>query len=250
MRKPLVAGNWKMNNGPGDARELATALSSAIGEIESVDRVICPPLLSIPAVVDALDGTSIVVGAQNGYPRASGAFTGELSMALLAEVVGYVIVGHSERRMFFGESDDLVCRKAAAAIDSGLAPIVCVGEPIERRRSGQTRDWIEAQVWNSLMGLPDITGLVLAYEPIWAIGTGATASPSDAVEAIVMIRETLAGIFDAGTAADLRVLYGGSVTAANAGSFFVEPEIDGALVGGASLKSESFAQIVRAAVPA
>jgi triosephosphate isomerase (TIM) len=247
-RRPLVAGNWKMN--PPDraaATELAheVAVSTAGADVEVV---ICPPAIWLPAVAEAVEGTQVGVGAQNMDARELGAFTGEISPLMLAGIADYVIVGHSERRQSFGETDAAVAAKVASAVSHGLVPIAAVGESADERRAGDTVRVIERQVQAAVSQLDRLegSGLVVAYEPVWAIGTGDAASGTDAQAGAALIRGVLEGI-DAEGGAEVRVLYGGSVAPDLAAAYFAQPDVDGALVGGASLDSGAFAAIVRAA---
>ncbi len=248
MRKPFVAGNWKMNMTVEQARALVVDLLPGLQAVSSVERVICPPFTALMAVSAMLAGTEIKVGAQNLHAKASGAYTGEISPAMVKEFCDYVIIGHSERRRDFAETDEIVNAKVKAAFGVGLLPIVCVGETLEENESGRTSEVVTRQVKQGLKDLsPELApALVIAYEPVWAIGTGRA---STAVDANTVIRETirkpLAEMFGQEAAEAVRVLYGGSVTGANAAEFFGMPEIDGALVGGASLKSD-FVKIVAA----
>jgi len=246
-RRPLVAGNWKMNTTLEEARALAEALRPGLSAVAAVDRVVCPPFISLAAVADALRGSGIEVGAQTMYHADKGAFTGEISPLMLKPLAQWVILGHSERRQLFGVTDADVARAAAAAIQHGLKPIVCVGETLAQREAGETETFVAGQVRGSLAGIDQPGGLVIAYEPIWAIGTGRAATPEDANTVAALIRETLAGVLGRDVAAATRILYGGSVTAANAAGFFEQSEIDGALVGGASLKADEFVAIAGAA---
>lgn len=250
MRKPMVAGNWKMNKTVAQARTLVNELVPELRTITGVEQVFCPPFTALTAVAALLEGTGIGLGAQNMHWEASGAFTGEVAPAMVAEFCQYVILGHSERRTYFGETDETVNRKTLAALANGLIPIVCVGETLAENEAGQTAAIIERQVREGLKNLPvdKISAVVIAYEPVWAIGTGKACAPAPANEVVgKMIRPPFAALYGEADAQAVRVLYGGSVTGANATEFFSEPEIDGALVGGASLKSD-FIQIVRAAV--
>lgn len=251
MRTPLVAGNWKMNMTVAQARDLVLALSQNLSEIADVERVLCPPFTVLLAASAMLEGSGIGLGAQNMHWEEKGAFTGEISPAMVKEFCRYVIIGHSERRAYFGESDETVNRKVRAALTHDLTPIVCVGETLEENESGRTAEVVSRQI---RLGLRDVhpdaaPGLVIAYEPVWAIGSGRASSGENA-DAVVreVIRPTLADLFGQQAAQAIRVLYGGSVTAANAAEFFCRPEIDGALVGGASLRADEFTAIVRAAV--
>jgi triosephosphate isomerase len=253
MRPIVIAANWKMHTTPRDAGELA-ALIAARTAAEDVVRVICPPFVSLAIVRDALAGTSLEVGAQNIHHEQTGAHTGEVSAPMLAGLATWVIVGHSERRRDAGESDALINRKLARALDAGLRPILCVGEQLDDREGGRADAVVREQVRGALDGQAAALrdgGLVVAYEPVWAIGTGRTARGADASAMAEVIRATAAASGWGSNAADLPVLYGGSVTSASIGEFLAEPAIDGALVGGASLKPDEMAGIVgRAAVTA
>jgi len=245
-RMPIVAGNWKMNLGPTEARDFAASILSDLVTVRGVEIVLCPPAISLPAVHAVLSGTNIKLGAQNMYYMANGAFTGEISPTMLEGLADYVILGHSERRTHFGETDDLVNRKAVAAFEHNIRPIVCVGEHLEDRDAGRTERVIPSQVYGSLKGLPSsrLEELVVAYEPVWAIGTGRAATPKDAADVAALIRALLVEMYGAVEASVIRVQYGGSVTTANAASFASLPDIDGSLVGGASLRPD-FAEIAR-----
>ena len=250
MRTPFVAGNWKMNKTVAEARDLVFKMSLKLREINGVEKVLCPPFPSLVAVSALLAGADIGLGAQNMHWEAKGAFTGEVSPAMVAEFCGYVILGHSERRTYFGETDEGVNKKVRAAQAVDLTPIVCVGETLEQYESNRTGEVVARQLRDSLAGTdPALASrLVVAYEPIWAIGTG-RASTADNAEGVVrgLIRPALAELFGADAAQSIRVLYGGSVTALNAAEYFTCPEIDGALVGGASLKVDEFLAITQAA---
>ena len=254
MRKPFVAGNWKMFKTVAEARHLVSELVPGLQAIEGVEKVLCPPFTSILAVAALLEGTDIGLGAQNMYWEPAGAYTGEISPLMIAEYCSHVIIGHSERRSYFGETDDTVNRKIQAALVHGLVPILCIGETLEENESGRTAEVISRQVRAGLNGIDSLTEiegstlLVLAYEPVWAIGTGRAATAADAAAVISkVIRPGLADLVNEEFSQNVRVLYGGSVNGANAAEFFAEPEIDGALVGGASLKVSDFTQIVQAA---
>jgi len=250
MRKPFVAGNWKMFKTVAEARLLVTELIPGLAAVEGVEKVLCPPFTALLPVAALLEGTEIGMGAQNMHWEASGAYTGEVAPPMVAEFCQYVILGHSERRAYFGETDETVNRKTQAALAHGLTPIVCVGETLEENESGRTAEVVMRQMTQGLTGLSLAAHkpLVIAYEPVWAIGTGraATAEGANAVVA-KYIRPVLANLFGAETAQAVRVLYGGSVKAVNAAEFFAQPDIDGALVGGASLKTAEFVPIVQAA---
>jgi triosephosphate isomerase len=254
MRPIVIAANWKMHTTPGDAHELAATIARRTDEPE-VTRVICPPFVCLAPVRDALVGTAIAVGAQDVHHESAGAYTGSVSAPMLVGLATWVILGHSERRRDAGETDALVARKLGRAVETGLRPIVCVGEQLEEREAGRAEEVVAGQVEGSLRGhdpsrLLD-AGLVIAYEPVWAIGTGRTATGADAARMADAIRRSLAAIGFGDRADEVPVLYGGSVTSAAIGEFLAEPAIDGALVGGASLKPDEMAGIVaRAALTA
>lgn len=251
MRKPLVAGNWKMNKTIAETRDLVFKMSIQLRAIEDVDKVICPPFMSLMAASALLEGSGIGLGAQNMHWEEKGAFTGEISPAMTKELCDYVILGHSERRAYFGETDAIVNRKLLAAQSFDLTPIVCVGETLDQYESKQTCEIVSTQTKLSLEGISSkyAPRMVVAYEPVWAIGTGKASNGIEA-NAVVkdVIRPALAELFGQETAQAIRVLYGGSVTAANAVEFFTQPDIDGALVGGASLKIDEFTAITKAAL--
>jgi triosephosphate isomerase len=251
MRTSLVAGNWKMNRTVAEARDLVSTMSPKLREIAHVEKVLCPPFLAIPALAEMLAGSGIGLGAQTLHWEEKGAFTGEVSPGMLKEFCQYVIIGHSERRTYFGETDQSVNKKLHAAIKVGLIPIVCVGETLEQYEAGSTSDVVRRQISVGLAGVdPAIASkIVVAYEPVWAIGTGKASSGENAnyVHQQVL-RPALGELFGAQTAEAIRILYGGSVTAANAAEFFAYADIDGALVGGASLKPDEFVAITKAAV--
>jgi len=251
MRKSIVAGNWKMNKTVAEARELVKALSGPLGEVAGVEKVLCPPFTSLPALSEMLAGTDIGLGAQNLYWEEKGAFTGEVAPNMVKEFCNYVIIGHSERRTYFGETDETVNKKLRAALKFDLTPIVCIGETLEEYESNRTSEVVQRQV---ALGFADIdpaiaSRIIVAYEPVWAIGTGKASSGENAqaVHAQV-IRPALTELFGADAAQAIRIQYGGSVNAANASEFFSQPDIDGALVGGASLKVDDFVAITKAAV--
>ncbi|RKO65821.1 triose-phosphate isomerase [Desulfofundulus salinus] len=251
MRIPLLAGNWKMYKTVTEAVEFVRGLKEALAGVRGVEVAVCPPFTALHAVARELEGSSIALGAQNMYRAEEGAYTGEISPVMLKEVgCRYVILGHSERRQYFGESDEDVNAKVKAALKHGLVPIVCVGERLEEREAGHTEMVVGAQVRRSLAGLSstELAGLVVAYEPVWAIGTGRTASPEDAQQVNAFIRRLLAEMGGREAARQVRIQYGGSVKPENAAELLGQPDIDGALVGGASLKVDSFAAIVRAAL--
>jgi len=251
MRIPMVAGNWKMNKTVQEACALVNTLMTGLGVISGVERVLCPPATSLFAVSTMLTGSGIGLGAQNMHWEISGAYTGELSPEMVRELCEYVIIGHSERRTLFGETDSHVNKKVHAALNAGIIPIVCVGETLEQYEAGKTAGVVMMQVREALQGLTvdQVNQLVIAYEPVWAIGTGRASSGTEA-NAVVkdMIRPTISAMYGEQTAQAIRVLYGGSVKADNAAEFFQQSDIDGALVGGASLKVEEFIGITKAAV--
>ncbi|MFI5305747.1 MAG: triose-phosphate isomerase [Polyangiales bacterium] len=250
LRRPLVAGNWKLHKNENEARALIAALRARLNDIGGVDVVVAPVFTALSTVREALTGSSIRLGAQDVYWQAQGAFTGEVSAPLLKDVgCSHVIVGHSERRQLFSETNEDVRRKAAAVLAAGMTPIVCVGESLSQRENGETKAHVLRQVGDAVSGLgPDqMARLVLAYEPIWAIGTGRNAEPADAQQVHADIRGLLKERFGAPLAGATRILYGGSVKPDNARALMAQTEVDGALVGGASLDSDSFAAIVDAA---
>ena len=254
MRTPIVAGNWKMNKTIAEARELVNALRDELMRVAANDKVqvvLCPPFIAIPQVAALVKDTPIKVGAQNLFWEVKGAFTGEISPTMLNEVCDYVIIGHSERRQYFGETDEGVNKKMKAALAHHLKPIVCVGENLQQNEAGQTQAVVGAQVRAAFKDIArdDARGIVVAYEPIWAIGTGKAASGAGANAVIgLTIRGALADLYNEATAQTIRVQYGGSVTPKNVAEFFAQPEIDGALVGGASLVAADFIAICQAAV--
>ncbi|MDP8905840.1 MAG: triose-phosphate isomerase [Chloroflexota bacterium] len=248
MRGVIICGNWKMNTVPGDAGPLAAAIATATA-VDGVTRVICPPFVCLDLVRQALAGTDVAVGAQNVHAEPAGAYTGEVSAQMLAGLVEWVICGHSERRRDQGETDALVARKLLRCAQHGLRPILCVGEQLAERESGRAETTVRGQLEATVVELRRHRAelpidLVVAYEPVWAIGTGRTARGSDAATMAGVIRETLAASGLGDRAEEVAVLYGGSVTSAAVGEFLVEPSIDGALVGGASLKVDEMAGIV------
>lgn len=250
MRKPFVAGNWKMNKLAGQAKILVEEMLPGLQSVHAVESVLCPPFLSLMLVSELVANTGIGVGAQNLFWETSGAYTGEVSPEMVREFCDYVILGHSERRAYFGETDQTLNKRVLAALKVGLTPIVCVGETLSENEAGLTADVINRQVVEGLANLTAEQGekLVVAYEPVWAIGTGRAASGPVANTVLAdIIRPTLADLFGDEVAQGIRILYGGSVTSANAAEFFGQPEIDGALVGGASLKPVDFVAIVQAA---
>lgn len=250
-RRPIVAGNWKMNKTSDEAEALARGVVDAVAGVDGVDVVVCPTFTALERVAGVVAGTSVGLGAQNVYWEAEGAFTGEISTAMLLTCkCTHVILGHSERRQFFGETDATVNRRVKAALEAALSPIVCVGETQQERESGVTEDVVKTQVTGSLDGLSpeDVAKLVIAYEPVWAIGTGLTATPEQAEEVHALIRSVLADGFGQDVADGVRIQYGGSVKPDNAAILFSQPNIDGGLIGGAALDAASFAAVVKGAV--
>jgi triosephosphate isomerase (TIM) len=248
-RKLFIAGNWKMNTSAASSAALAGELVKLMGTLEKVDIAVSPPFGYLPAVGKALAGGRIALGGQDMYCENDGAFTGEVSGAMLKDVgCRYVILGHSERRHVIGETNELINRKVVKALSDGLLPIFCVGELLEERKSGHTEDVVARQVKLGLEGVgrAEVTKVTIAYEPVWAIGTGVTASPQQAQEVHAMVRDLLAGMYDRQTADAIRIQYGGSVKASNAAELLGQRDIDGALVGGASLKAAEFHAIVKA----
>ena len=251
MRKPFIAGNWKMYKAPVEAAQFARELTQSLKGISGVDVAVCPPFPALWPVKEALEGSNIALGAQNMHFAREGAFTGEVSPLMLKDLgVKYVILGHSERRAYFGETDEIINKKIKASLEHGLYPIFCVGETLDEREQGITKAVVEIQVRK---GLLEITAeqaekITVAYEPVWAIGTGKTATPEDAEEVCGFIRGVLENIYGKETAEIIRIQYGGSVKPENIKELIAKPNIDGALVGGASLKVESFAAIVQGSI--
>ncbi len=244
MRKPIIAGNWKMNNTAAQGVALVNELKPLVADAEC-DVVVCVPFTDIPAVAEALKGSNIALGAQNVHFAEKGAYTGEISAAMLKEYgVKYVIIGHSERRQYFGETNETVNKRMHAALAAGLIPIVCVGESLEERETGKTEQVLSVQIEEGLKGLEDVSAIVIAYEPVWAIGTGKTATAEQANETIGFIRKKCAEVFCPKCAEKVRIQYGGSMNAKNCKELMAMPEIDGGLIGGASLKAQDFSQIV------
>jgi triosephosphate isomerase len=248
MRRFLIAGNWKMNCGPNEAAALLEGLKEKKGSVsEEVDVLVCPPFVSLSMAVNYLHDTDIEVGAQNIHFEENGAFTGEISASMLVEAgCNFVIIGHSERRQFFGETDTSVNKKVKKALEHQLAPVVCVGETLEQRKAEVHVQLVKDQTTAAFEGLSTEQALnvVIAYEPIWAIGTGETASPEQAQEMHKHIREVLVSLYDEDTAAGIRILYGGSMKPGNANELLGQPDVDGGLIGGASLDADSFAEII------
>ena len=251
MRTPFVAGNWKLNKTPDEAETLARCVVDAVSGITGVDVAICPPFPALERVASAVRGTAIGLGAQNMYWASEGAFTGEVSAPMLLTCgCEYVILGHSERRQFFGETDETVNRRLKTALCAGLKPIVCLGESLDERQADRTEQVVKAQMRGALNGLSadDVRSITLAYEPVWAIGTGLTATPEQAEAVHGFLRQVLARLYRDEVARAVRIQYGGSVKPDNAAALFDQDNIDGGLIGGASLEADAFAAIVKAAV--
>jgi len=245
MRLPFIAGNWKMNTTIPEAVDLATKMRPELRRVSNVEKAVCPPFISLEAVKEVIANTSIKLGAQNLYFPEKGAYTGEISPVMLAGLCEYVIIGHSERRQYFQESGTLLNKKLQAAIKAGLKPILCIGERLDENEAGKTEAVITEQLNSALEGIARLSGLVVAYEPVWAIGTGRAATGIQANQTIGFIRKTLAAKCGSSSARETRILYGGSVTPENTAEIMQQPEIDGALVGGASLKADQFVSIVK-----
>lgn len=245
MRTPMIAGNWKMNTTMDEAKSLVYDIRQELDDVANIEKVICPPFISLLPVLDIIRSTSIKLGAQNIYFEEKGAYTGEISSLMLAGICEYVIIGHSERRHYFHETGDMISKKVVSAIKHNIKPILCIGENLKDYEAGRTRDIVSEQLESSLKGIDDASTLTIAYEPVWAIGTGKAASGKQANETIALIRSIISSKYNAGIADDMRVLYGGSVTASNIAEFISLSDIDGALVGGASLKSKEFIGIVK-----
>jgi len=244
MRVPMIAGNWKMNTTISEATELVKAMRDELDKIGNVEKVICPPFVSLAPVGELIKGSSVKLGAQNMYFAEKGAYTGEISPLMLVSLCEFVIIGHSERRQYFNETGEIVNKKVAAALKVGLMPVLCIGERLEENEAGKTEEVVTEQLRSSLADINNPNGLIIAYEPIWAIGTGKAATGEQANRTISFIRRNVFKLYDDEIAQEMRILYGGSVTAANATEFMQQPEIDGALVGGASLKAAEFLSIV------
>ena len=244
MRTTIIAGNWKMNNTAKEGVALVEALKPLVKDA-GCDVVVCVPAIDIPAVSEAVKGSNIALGAQNVHFAEKGAYTGEISASMLAEYgVKYVIIGHSERRQYFGETDETVNKRTLAALDAGLIPIVCIGETLEERETGKTEKVLDRQIETGMKGIDDISKIVIAYEPVWAIGTGKTATAEQANETIGYIRKKVAETFCPKCAEKVRIQYGGSMNAGNCVQLMAMSEIDGGLIGGASLKAPDFSAIV------
>ena len=247
MRRKVVAGNWKMNKTPAETKEFLTQMKDKIST-DGAEVLFCVPAISLTTAVEAVNGTDIEIGAENMYFEEKGAYTGEISAAMLKDAgVTHVIIGHSERRQIFGESNEMINKKICKAISSELVPVICCGETLEQREAGETLEFVDSQIKSAYTGVTKEEALrtIVAYEPIWAIGTGKVATSEQAQEVCKAVRDCFAGIYDKDTADNIRILYGGSVNAANAAELFAMPDIDGGLVGGASLKPE-FLDIIEA----
>jgi len=253
LRKKLIAGNWKMNKTATDAVTLVGEIVGAVGKLTDVDIVVCPPFVALESAGKALEGSTVKLGAQNMHPEASGAFTGEVSAPMLRALFAtHVILGHSERRSYFGEKDDFINKKVIAALKNQLRPILCVGETLAEREAGSTLKVVQTQVEAGLEGVSNeqAATLVIAYEPVWAIGTGKVATTDQAQEVHAYIRGLLGKLFGDAVAQKVRILYGGSMKPSNAPELLAQKDIDGGLIGGASLESRSFVELVKAAVTA
>lgn len=250
VRRPLIAGNWKMNKTASEAIDLIKEIERAVGTQTDVGVAICPPFTVLEACGRALDGSNVQLGAQNMYPASEGAFTGEVSPVMLRDLFcNFVILGHSERREYFGEDDAFINRKVLAALESSLKPILCVGESLDEREADQTLAVVRRQIEGGLAGVPaeQAEHVVIAYEPIWAIGTGKTATPEMAQDVHAAIRKLLGELFGASHAAKIRILYGGSMKPANGEALLAQEDVDGGLIGGASLQAKSFIELVEQA---
>ncbi|OGO16784.1 MAG: triose-phosphate isomerase [Chloroflexi bacterium RBG_16_50_11] len=246
-RTPLIAGNWKMNTTVEEAVTLIKTMQSSLHKIQGIEKVLCPPFVALMAARAIVKGSSVKLGAQNVFYEEKGAYTGEISPLMLADLCDYVIIGHSERRQYFGETDEDVSKKIKTAVKVGLKPILCVGETAEENEADQAREVIGRQLIACSDRLYLMSGMVIAYEPIWAIGTGKSATGDDANRTIGFIRQFISRLHGSGIANTARILYGGSVTSGNISEYMRKPEIDGALVGGASLKADDFISIVKQA---
>ena len=244
MRVPLIVGNWKMNTTVAEAIRLVREMLDRLDQVKGGEKVLCPPFVSLIAISKVLKGSSVKLGAQNMHFETKGAYTGEISALMLTSLCEFVILGHSERRQYFAETDEIVNRKVAAALGNRLKPILCVGEKLDENEAGKTEETIVRQLSRGLSNIEATPNIVIAYEPIWAIGTGKAASGEQAAAIIDFIRNTLSQLWNRNAARKLRILYGGSVTGGNIAEFVSHPEIDGALVGGASLKAQEFLSIV------
>jgi triosephosphate isomerase len=246
-RMPLIAGNWKMNTTVKEAVNLIKKIQPGLNRIQNVEKVICPPFVSLIDAKVVLKGSNIKLGAQNVFYEEKGAYTGEISPLMLADLCEYIIIGHSERRQILGETNEMINKKLKAAITFGFRPILCIGETLAENEAGETKEVLGRQIYSCSNKLYFLSGMVIAYEPIWAIGTGRSATGEDANNTISFIRDFITRLHGTDIAGNVRILYGGSVSAANIAEFMQQPEIDGALVGGASLKADEFVSIVKQA---
>lgn len=245
MRRKMIAGNWKMNTTVPEALALVNSLKNEVSTIKNTEILVCPPYVSLTLVGEALKGSNVKLGAQNVFYEEKGAFTGEVSPLMLKGICEYVIIGHSERRQYFNETNEIVNKKIVAALKNDLKPILCVGENLEQNEAGETESFVSSQVKESLLGIDITESMIIAYEPIWAIGTGKAASAKQADDTIAMIRRTISGIYGDKISQEVRILYGGSVKPENTNELMSQSDIDGGLVGGASLKAEQFAGIIQ-----
>lgn len=245
MRIPLIAGNWKMNTTVDEATSLVKQMLDDLEKIGDVEKVVCPPFISLVPVRNLLKGTDVLLGAQNVFYEEKGAFTGEISPLMLSGICQYVIIGHSERRQYFKENGEMISKKVSAALRHNLRPILCIGENLTDYESGNTREVVTDQLLSSLSGVNRVDSITIAYEPVWAIGTGKAANGKEANETIKLIRSLIEDKYGKSVASNMRILYGGSVTSSNISEFVSQAEIDGALVGGASLKAREFVEIVK-----
>jgi len=245
MRVPMIAGNWKMNTSIGEAEQLVNEIRRGLGGVIGVDKVVCPPFVSLATVKELIKGSSIRLGAQNLYFEEKGAYTGEISPLMLADLCEFVIIGHSERRQYFNETNEIVNKKLQAALKVGLKPILCIGEKLEENEAGRTKEVVTEQLQSSLAGIDCSGDFIIAYEPIWAIGTGKAAIGKEVNKTASLIRRTITQLYSDAIAQEIRILYGGSITADNIAEFMEQFEIDGALVGGASLKPDQFVSIIK-----
>jgi len=245
MRIPIIAANWKMNTTVSEAVELVNKILDQVDELDGVEKIVCPPFISLISLAAIIKDSSVKLGAQNMHFEEKGAYTGEISPSMLAGLCQYVIIGHSERRQYFNETDVMVNKKIKTALKFNIKPILCIGEKLEENRAGKTEAILQRQIDSALAGITDLDGTVIAYEPIWAIGTGISATGQQANKTIGFIRQRVAILFSESIARNLRILYGGSVNADNIIEFTKQAEVDGALVGGASLKADQFISIVK-----
>lgn len=245
MRVPLIAGNWKMNTTVTEAVKLVKEMLPGLNKITGIEKLVCPPFVSLAVIKEILKGSTVKLGAQNIHYEEKGAYTGEVSPLMLAELCEYVIIGHSERRHIFGETNEAVNKKVKASLKADLKPVLCIGETLKENESGKTREVVTGQIRASLAEVANVSSLVMAYEPVWAIGTGRAATGLQANATIGLVRSTIAEMYGDEIAQSMRILYGGSVTPDNIAEFMKQPEIDGGLVGGASLKAGQFLSIVR-----